>query len=42
MAIARHCFASSALVADDGWVIGKYTAKASAINAIKLFANFII
>src|ERR1035437_2226387 len=42
MAIARHFFASSTLMAEAGWAIDKYAVRARTINVLKPFANFAI
>jgi len=38
MAIARHFFASSTLMAEAGWAIDRYAVRARTINVLKLFA----
>ena len=43
MRLDSHCptvFASSALIANTGWAVGKYVIRARAINVLKLFTNF--
>ena len=40
IAIARHLFASSALMAEAGWAVGRYAVMTRTINILKRFANF--
>jgi hypothetical protein len=40
IAIARHLFASSTLMAEAGWGVGRYAVKPRTINIPTRFANF--